>query len=82
MLAEKGRITLSMKPSQWIRKSWEECSLKEAALNSSVAIRSRELELPHQDPADRFLAATALVYELRLVTCDQRLLAADWLPTV
>jgi len=27
-----------------------------------------------QDPADRFLAATALVYDLTLVTADERLL--------
>jgi len=28
----------------------------------------------HEDPADRFLAATAEVYELTLVTADERLL--------
>jgi PIN domain nuclease of toxin-antitoxin system len=30
--------------------------------------------LPHADPADRFLAATAKVFKLTLVTADQRLL--------
>jgi len=34
-----------------------------------VAVR-----LDHEDPADRFLAATADVYELTLVTADDRLL--------
>jgi PIN domain nuclease of toxin-antitoxin system len=29
----------------------------------------------HQDPVDRFLAATAQVYELTLVTADAHLLA-------
>jgi PIN domain nuclease of toxin-antitoxin system len=29
--------------------------------------------LEHQDPADRFLAATASVYDLTLVTADDRL---------
>ena len=37
--------------------------------------------LPHKDPADRFIAATALVYGLRLMTDDKRLLDASWLPT-
>jgi PIN domain nuclease of toxin-antitoxin system len=32
------------------------------------------VNLPHQDPADRFLAATAFVYDLMLVTADERLL--------
>ena len=31
-----------------------------------VAVRSREVALPHQDPADRFLVATALTYDLTL----------------
>jgi PIN domain nuclease of toxin-antitoxin system len=30
--------------------------------------------LAHQDPADRFIAATARVYDLTLVTADERLL--------
>lgn len=42
----------------------------------------KKLNLPHDDPADRFLAATAMLYELTLVTVDQNLVAADWLPTL
>lgn len=30
--------------------------------------------LEHRDPADRFLVATAKVYELTLVTADERLM--------
>jgi PIN domain nuclease of toxin-antitoxin system len=32
------------------------------------------VRLAHEDPADRFLAATADVYELTLVTADERVL--------
>jgi PIN domain nuclease of toxin-antitoxin system len=39
-----------------------------------VAVESRAIRLPHQDPADRFLAATARVHDLALVTADARLL--------
>jgi PIN domain nuclease of toxin-antitoxin system len=39
-----------------------------------VALRSRRVRVEHEDPADRFLAATAEVYELTLVTADERLL--------
>ncbi|MEE4356656.1 MAG: PIN domain-containing protein [Desulfococcaceae bacterium] len=51
-----------------------ELSLREAPLNFEVAVRSREISLTHQDPADRFLAATPLVYGLKLVTSDERLI--------
>jgi PIN domain nuclease of toxin-antitoxin system len=32
------------------------------------------VRVEHEDPADRFLAATADVYDLTLVTADERLL--------
>jgi len=32
------------------------------------------LQLSHQDPADRFLIATAVVFDLILVTADERLI--------
>ena len=38
------------------------------------------MSLPHQDPADRFLVATALTYELTLVTADETLIEAKACP--
>ena len=35
---------------------------------------SRSIALDHKDPADRFIAASALVFGLTLVTADARLL--------
>jgi PIN domain nuclease of toxin-antitoxin system len=37
--------------------------------------------LSHEDPADRFIAATAKVYDLTLVTSDERLLELDGVKT-
>ena len=48
----------------------------EAPLTHAVAIRSRQLVLPHQDPSDRFIAATAVEYGLTLMTADHLLLNA------
>lgn len=42
---------------------------------------SQEIDLGHRDPADHFIAATAIVYELTLLTVDQRLTKARWLTT-
>jgi PIN domain nuclease of toxin-antitoxin system len=76
LLAQKGRLVLEPEPFQWIRLALGASAPREAALNHHVAIRSREIELDHEDPADRFLVATADLYDLTLVTEDERLLAA------
>lgn len=74
LLVEKGRIVLREDPSTWIDTAWSRASIREAALNREVALRSRTVRVPHQDPADRFIAATAEVYGLTLVTDDRHLL--------
>ena len=74
ILAERGRISLEPDATTWVRRVCETVPFREAPLTHEVAIQSRAIDLVHQDPADRFLAATALVYDLTLVTGDQRLL--------
>ena len=74
LLVERGRLTLDRPPHNWIDAAWSSAAVREAALNQEVARRSRTIKLPHQDPADRFLAATAQVYDLALVTDDEQLL--------
>jgi|TARA_B100000315_G_scaffold241027_1_gene261477 PIN domain nuclease of toxin-antitoxin system len=76
LLAEKERIVIEGSPAESVRRIYQALPLREAALNTEVALQSRAVKLPHQDPADRFIAATAMVYELILVTADQRILGA------
>ncbi|MGB3759934.1 MAG: hypothetical protein WBA07_26770 [Rivularia sp. (in: cyanobacteria)] len=45
-------------------------------------ILSRQIQLPHQDPADRFIAATAVHYNLILATVDSNLTGVSWLQTL
>jgi PIN domain nuclease of toxin-antitoxin system len=82
VLAERGRVKLDDDPRRWVRDALQRTPLHEAALVHEVALRSRDLSLPHDDPADRFLVATALVYELTLVTADAAILAARPCPTL
>ena len=56
--------------------------MHDAPLNREVAVHSRSVRLAHEDPADRFLAATADVYELALVTADERLLRGQGFRTL
>ena len=73
-LAEKGRVILEPDAVTWIRNVFRAIPFKEAVLNNEIAIQSRSLALSHQDPVDRFLAASAVVHDLTLVTADDRLL--------
>ena len=76
ILAEKGRVELNGDPVVWIQKVFNSMPFKQATLNHEVAIQSRLIKLPHQDPADRFIAASAAIYDLILVTSDKNLIKA------
>ena len=76
ILAEKGRVELNDEPVAWMQKVLNSMPFKQATLNHEVAMQSRQIKLPHQDPADRFIAASAAVYDLILVTADQYLIKA------
>lgn len=81
MLAQKGRIQLGSELRTWVSEALKVFPLRIADLNREVALSSLEVRLPHRDPADRFLAATAQVFDLTLATVDQRLISARWLST-
>jgi PIN domain nuclease of toxin-antitoxin system len=74
ILVEKKRVTLREEMDRWVEKSKRELSLREAPFSWEVANELRFTLLGHRDPADRFLVATARVYDLTLVTADERLM--------
>ena len=76
ILAEKGRLDLNDKPAVWMQNVLNSLPFKQATLNHEVAMQSRLIDLPRQDPADRFIAASAAVYDLVLVTADKYLIEA------
>jgi PIN domain nuclease of toxin-antitoxin system len=76
LLAEKGQVILDAEPEMWLRGVFERIPFREAVINHEIAIQSRIPDLTHQDPADRFLAATSIVYGLTLVTADKRLMTS------
>jgi len=74
ILVEKGRITVNNSVGEWLDAALQRAPMKEAPLTFEIARKSRSVRLEHEDPADRFLAATAVVLELTLITADERLL--------
>ncbi len=82
ILAEKGRISLQPDAVAWIDLALQTLEIIEAPLVNKIAILSRQIQLPHQDPADRFIAATAVHYNLILATVDSNLTSVSWLQTL
>jgi len=72
VLADKARLTnVDRNRPRFIARLF--AGMREAPLNTHVAIASRAVGLPHGDPADRFIAATARIYDLVLITEDAKL---------
>jgi len=74
VLLRKGRLTLPSDVAAWVAKTIEDLELTEAPLTVEVALALGSINFPHGDPADHFLAATAKVFELTLVTADEHLI--------
>jgi PIN domain nuclease of toxin-antitoxin system len=72
-LLEKKRIQIKQDFGEWFERSKDDLDLLELPLNWQIAHEVRFTMLDHRDPADRFLVATAKVYDLTLVTADERL---------
>jgi PIN domain nuclease of toxin-antitoxin system len=79
LLHTKGKIHLSVDLAEWLTEST--AGTREAPLTHEIALAAQQLPL-HQDPADRFLAATAQVLDLVLVTADERLLGLGNIKTM
>ncbi len=82
ILAEKSRISLQPDPVTWVNLALKTLETREAKMNHSIAILSRQIALPHQDPADRFIVATAIYYGLKLATVDANLTGNSALQTL
>jgi PIN domain nuclease of toxin-antitoxin system len=73
LLHNKGRVRLIPDAVSWINDNLTRLNVREAPLTFEVALAIPSLKLPHNDPADGFIAATAKVFGLTLVTADEQL---------
>lgn len=79
MLHRKKRVELSPDFLTWLRQSAP--GFHQAPFTHEIVLAAEQLNL-HADPADRFLAATAEVLGLTLVTADRRLLGLGSIQTL
>jgi len=74
MLVAKGRLETVHAPAYY-RRHIQETAIIELPLTGDIAILAAELQGLHGDPADRFIAATAVARKATLMTADRNLLA-------
>jgi PIN domain nuclease of toxin-antitoxin system len=74
VLLRKGRLRLPNDVAAWVAKTMQDLEVSEAPLTVEVALAIASIDFTHGDPADHFLAATARVFGLTLVTADEHLL--------
>ncbi|MGH9516263.1 MAG: type II toxin-antitoxin system VapC family toxin [Terriglobales bacterium] len=80
ILQDKGRIILEKDRAAWVADAT--AIFREAVVTHAVALESHRISLPHRDPADRILAATAKVLGLTLATADAKLLGLGDIATL
>lgn len=72
MLVQKGRLSLKYDVNQWMSYVSETPLVQWIDVSSTIAIKSSTLPGKfHQDPADRFIVATALLYGIPIITKDK-----------
>ena len=79
VLVQKKRFAIKEDFAVWVQRSISDLNLKETFLSWKVAYEMRYILPNHKDPADRFLAATAVAYDLTLVTGDQKMIGVPGL---
>jgi PIN domain nuclease of toxin-antitoxin system len=72
-LNERGRIRLGMTIQEW-RSQWLAAGILELPLDGNAATRALDLSGLPEDPADRFITATAILHDATLMTADGQLL--------
>ncbi len=73
LLIAKGRLRSLDDPSE-TRALMIRAGIREIPLTGEIAILAVQLDALHGDPADRFIAATAITYDATLMTADETLL--------
>lgn len=74
MLVAKGRLQALIPPTD-LRVRLLDAGITEIPLSGDIALLAVSLDGLHGDPADRFIAASAIMHRAMLITADANLLA-------
>jgi PIN domain nuclease of toxin-antitoxin system len=82
MLANRGRLQLTMPVEDWIEKSEALSYFNFVPVTNSIVLKAVGLAVPfHNDPADRIIVATAIAMGATLVTKDPKMLGYPYVKT-
>jgi PIN domain nuclease of toxin-antitoxin system len=81
LLVRKRRLELVLGPAAWLQGLRSVARVKIASLTAEIALRADQLSM-HDDPADRFIVATALRVRAPLVTKDAAIQATRVVKTI
>lgn len=83
LLVRKGRLSLAdnVTVRSWAQRVLQIPRVEDIPINAAIAVIADSLDM-HSDPADRFIAASALSVHAPLVTQDRLLGGYDWLDTI
>ncbi|MBS1249956.1 MAG: Ribonuclease VapC22 [Chloroflexi bacterium] len=82
-LVEYNRLKLACPVDEWIRAATTISGMQLIELTPRIAVTSTKLPGDfHRDPADQIIVATAQVYELELLTIDEKILNYEHVCTV
>lgn len=81
-LVEYGRLKLACPVDEWIEAALSLPGIQLLELTPGIAVASTQLPGQfHRDPADQIIVATARVYDLALLTVDNRIVRYDHVRT-
>jgi len=81
MLAERGRVSLTLPLPEWLETAAHPRTVRLVAITPAIAADTAALPTTfHRDPADRLIVATCRVMGLSLLTRDRRILRSRLVP--
>jgi PIN domain nuclease of toxin-antitoxin system len=69
---QSGKLKLPLSPREWCAGVLKHHDVSVLPLDAEICIKATELPSIHRDPCDRFIIATALIHDLRIITADER----------
>jgi PIN domain nuclease of toxin-antitoxin system len=80
MLIHKGKISIQRSAKEYLRNIGS--YFKWIELNPEISSLAYELDLPHSDPFDRTIVATAKYHQIPLVTKDKLIVESGTVETI
>jgi PIN domain nuclease of toxin-antitoxin system len=79
----KGKLSLSLPLDDWLHRMLDPSYVRLLPIDQAVARLANNLPGDfHDDPADRFIVATALIHGLTVVTSDRLMIDCPFVPTL